>query len=508
MSGAVRAPVVALVGNPNVGKSTVFNALTGSRQHTGNWSGKTVATACGTLHSGGQEITLVDLPGSYSLRAHSPEEQAARDFLAAGCADAVVLVTDATCLERNLILVLQVLELTPRAVLCLNLMDEARKKHICIDIAALEHTLGIPVVPCAARSERGLSALTDAVCRVLVQQPAPQAARIRYPDAIENALQRMGLPRGAALDALVREPPAGMTTQQLDDLITAAAARCAEQIACTCAQVPAAACARDRQIDRIVLSRRWGIPLMLLLLAVVFYITLSGANTLSGLLSGLLLGLGAPLGAGLSALGLPQSIVALLTDGLWRVLATVVSVMLPPMAIFFPLFTLLEDAGYLPRVAFQLDHAFQKAHACGKQCLSMCMGFGCNACGVTGCRIIDSPRERLIAILTNTFAPCNGRFPLLIFLCTAFFAGGAVGGALLLTAVIAGSVLLTLAVSRLLSETVLKGLPASFTLELPPYRAPQVGKVIVRSVRDRTLFVLGRAAVVAAPASNQIIAPD
>lgn len=500
MSGAGRAPVVALVGNPNVGKSTVFNTLTGARQHTGNWSGKTVATACGTLRSGEREITLVDLPGTYSLRAHSPEEQAARDFLAAGRADAVVLVADATCLERNLILVLQVLELTPRAVLCLNLMDEARKKRICIDITALERALGIPVVPCAARSRRGLSALMDAVRHVLVQQPAPQAARIRYPDAIENTLQRMGLPRGAAIDALVREPPAGMTTQQLDDLITASAACCAEQIAGTCAQVPAAACARDRQIDRIVLSRRWGIPLMLLLLAVVFYITLSGANTLSGLLSGLLLGLGAPLGAGLSALGLPQSIVALLTDGLWRVLVTVISVMLPPMAIFFPLFTLLEDAGYLPRVAFQLDHAFQKAHACGKQCLSMCMGFGCNACGVTGCRIIDSPRERLIAILTNTFAPCNGRFPLLIFLCTAFFAGGAVSGALLLTAVIAGSVLLTLAVSRLLSATVLKGLPTSFTLELPPYRAPQVGKVIVRSVRDRTLFVLGRAAVVAAPA--------
>ena len=466
---------VALAGNPNVGKSTVFNALTGSRQHTGNWSGKTVACAEGRLRGGG--LTLTDLPGTYSLRAHSEEERAAREFLVSGQACAVVLVADAGCLERSLILALQVLEVQKNTVLCLNLMDEAAKKGIEIDVAALERELGIPVIPCAARQGKGLPELEAAIRRAAAGENETHPTAIRYPAMDED-----------------------LTEEQRDDIATAAAALRAEEIALTCVRQPECACARDDRADDVILSRRLGVPLMLLLLAGVFYITLFGANVPSEWLSTHLLALGTPFAGVLAKLGLPPFFVSMLTDGLWRVLATVVSVMLPPMAIFFPLFTLLEDAGYLPRVAFQLDHAFQCARASGKQSLTMCMGFGCNACGVTGCRIIDSPRERLIAILTNSFAPCNGRFPLLIFLCSVFFAGSAAGGALLLTGVIAASVGLTLLVSRMLSATVLRGEAVSFALELPPYRMPQIGRVIVRSVRDRTLFVLARAAAVAAPA--------
>ena len=466
---------VALAGNPNVGKSTVFNALTGSRQHTGNWSGKTVACAEGRLRGGG--LTLTDLPGTYSLRAHSEEERAAREFLVSGQACAVVLVADAGCLERSLILALQVLEVQKNAVLCLNLMDEAAKKGIEIDTDALERELGIPVIPCAARQGKGLPELEAAIRRAAAGENETHPTAIRYPAMNED-----------------------LTEEQRDDIATAAAALRAEEIALTCVRQPECACARDDKADDVILSRRFGVPLMLLLLAGVFYLTLFGANVPSEWLSTHLLALGTPFAGALAKLGLPPFFVSMLTDGLWRVLATVVSVMLPPMAIFFPLFTLLEDAGYLPRVAFQLDHAFQCAGASGKQSLTMCMGFGCNACGVTGCRIIDSPRERLIAILTNSFAPCNGRFPLLIFLCSVFFAGSAAGGALLLTGVIAASVGLTLLVSRILSATVLRGEAVSFALELPPYRMPQVGRVIVRSVRDRTLFVLARAAAVAAPA--------
>ena len=466
---------VALAGNPNVGKSTVFNALTGSRQHTGNWSGKTVACAEGRLRGGG--LTLTDLPGTYSLRAHSEEERAAREFLVSSQVCAVVLVADAGCLERSLILALQVLEVQKNAILCLNLMDEAAKKGIEIDAAALERELGIPVIPCAARQGKGLHKLEAAIRRAAAGENETHPTAIRYPAMDED-----------------------LTEEQRDDIATAAAALRAEEIALTCVRQPECACARDDRADDVILSRRFGVPLMLLLLAGVFYITLFGANVPSEWLSTHLLALGTPFAGALAKLGLPPFFVSMLTDGLWRVLATVVSVMLPPMAIFFPLFTLLEDAGYLPRVAFQLDHAFQCARASGKQSLTMCMGFGCNACGVSGCRIIDSPRERLIAILTNSFAPCNGRFPLLIFLCSVFFAGSAAGGALLLTGVIAASVGLTLLVSRILSATVLRGEAVSFALELPPYRMPQIGRVIVRSVRDRTLFVLARAAAVAAPA--------
>ena len=469
---------VALAGNPNVGKSTVFNALTGSRQHTGNWSGKTVACAEGRLRGGG--LTLTDLPGTYSLRAHSEEERAAREFLVSGQACAVVLVADAGCLERSLILALQVLEVQKNAILCLNLMDEAAKKGIEIDVDALERELGIPVIPCAARQGKGLHKLEAAIRRAAAGENETHPTAIRYPAMDED-----------------------LTEEQRDDIATAAAALRAEEIALTCVRQPECACARDDRADDVILSRRFGVPLMLLLLAGVFYITLFGANVPSEWLSTHLLALGTPFAGALAKLGLPPFFVSMLTDGLWRVLATVVSVMLPPMAIFFPLFTLLEDAGYLPRVAYNLDRPFHACRACGKQALTMCMGLGCNAAGVVGCRIIDSERERLLAVLTNSLMPCNGRFPALIALMTMFFAaagGSSLVSALLLTAALVLSVGLTFGATRLLSVTVLRGRPSAFALELPPYRAPQVGQVIVRSVLDRTLFVLGRAAAVAAPA--------
>lgn len=464
--------VVALAGNPNVGKSTVFNALTGLRQHTGNWPGKTVTCAQGRTVHAGRGYILVDLPGTYSLMAHSEEEAAARDFLRSGQAQCVVVVCDAACLERNLILALQVLELTSRVVLCVNLLDEAEKRGVQVDLEKLSAHLGVPVVGTAAGQGLGLGKLMAAVERVCAAPQEAEKGRGETPRPGEEA-------RVARAEQLAR-----------------AVVRCRR----------ADASARDRRLDRILTSRRTGIPVMLALLAGVLWLTIIGSNIPSDLLSRALFWLQDRLTDLFTYCNAPEWLHGALVLGVYRVLAWVVSVMLPPMAIFFPLFTLLEDFGYLPRVAFVLDHAFQKCRACGKQALCMCMGFGCNAAGVVGCRIIDSPRERLIAILTNSFVPCNGRFPTLISLITMFFVG--VGGglarsleaALILTGVILLGVFMTFWISRLLSGTILKGVASSFTLELPPYRRPRVGQVIVRSVLDRTLFVLGRAAMVAAPA--------
>lgn len=455
--------IIAFAGNPNVGKSTLFNALTGMRQHTGNWPGKTVAVAQGQCVHKGRRFLLVDLPGTYSLSAHSAEEEIARDFLAGGQADAAVVVCDATCLERSLIFAIQVMEQVERVVLCVNLMDEAQSHGIHVDLQSLSRQLGVPVIGASAGRGEGLEELMDAV------------ERISHPESRQSRTRQEHSPAQRA--ALAERCAAMAVTRQRQDPLSG-----------------------QRRLDRLLTSRFTGIPVMLALLGVVLWITIAGANVPSQLLSELLFGAGEWLRVGMIFLGVPDSAVAMLVDGVYRVLAWVVSVMLPPMAIFFPLFTLLEDLGYLPRVAFVLDHAFHKAGACGKQSLTMTMGFGCNACGVTGCRIIDSPRERLIAIVTNSLVPCNGRFPTLIALISVFFAGSSLQAALLLLLVLILGVGMTLGVSRLLSATVLRGLPSSFALELPPYRKPRVGQVIVRSVLDRTLFVLGRAVVVAAPA--------
>ena len=542
--------IVALAGNPNVGKSTVFNSLTGLNQHTGNWPGKTVSNAYGKHRFKDVNYILVDIPGTYSLMANSTEEEIARDFICFGGADAVVVVADATCLERNLNLVLQAMEITDKVILCVNLMDEARKKKIRIDIDRLSSKLGIPVVGSSARSGKGLDSLMDAVLSLTVGKSATSPYRITYSETIEKAVSMVSLAvdsdiggdidsrwlalkllegDASLLDSLknnmgcnimqneviahkITEAQTflereGIKKDQFRDHIVSRIVQTCETI---CHDVikfeKKDYAARDRRIDKVLTSKATGIPVMILLLFGVFWLTITGANYPSGLIADGLFWIEDKLTQFFLWISAPDWLRGLLVDGMYRTLAWVVSVMLPPMAIFFPLFTLLEDSGYLPRIAFNLDNFFRKACAHGKQALTMCMGFGCNAAGILGCRIIDSPRERLIAMITNNFVPCNGRFPTLIAIITMFFAG-AVGGAfqsvvstLTLTAVIVLGVTMTIFISKLLSKTILKGLPSSFHLELPPYRRPQIGRVIVRSVFDRTLFVLFRAVVVAAPA--------
>lgn len=541
--------VIALAGNPNVGKSTVFNSLTGMKQHTGNWPGKTVANAQGRCTCEGQPCILIDLPGTYSLMAHSAEEEIARNFLCFGNPDAVAVICDASCLERNLNLVLQALEISSRVVVCLNLMDEAEKKGIWIQTELLSKRLGVPVISTIARNKKSLSALTRALCQI-TEKTESSVYHVVYPEPVEKALSALipviqektgGQPdsRWLALrlldsdDSLLCEIrsclgeaflndkdvknaleqastmllEAGINTESFRDLVISSLITAAEKLCQDVVTMEQPAYQfRDWKLDRILTSRLFGYPAMFLLLAFLLWLTITGANYPSQVLADFLFRFQDLLTAWFRQFHAPEWLHSMLVLGVYRVVAWIVSVMLPPMAIFFPLFTLLEDMGYLPRLAYNLDKPFQCCHACGKQALCMAMGFGCNAAGVTGCRIIDSERERLLAILTNSFVPCNGRFPILITLITVFFAGmsGSHGTsflcALLLTLTITLGIGMTFAVTWALSVTLLRGVPSAFTLELPPYRKPQIGSVIVRSIFDRTLFVLGRAVVVAVPA--------
>lgn len=532
------AHIIALAGNPNVGKSTVFNALTGLRQHTGNWPGKTVAAARGDLTYGGERFTLVDLPGTYSLFPNSAEEEIARDYLCSGEAEAVLILADATCLERSLNLVLQTLEAADiPAVVCVNLLDEAAKKGIVLDLPALSRALGVPVVGTAASCGEGLDELRAALAAAVREKPRQRETAVEYPRAVERAVRvlepalapfareqsRFYALRlleddtlfftrfGADLPALAAErigevcvraraELGELTGDALrDTLVGALSARATALVRLCERRDETAAQRRDRRLDRLLTSRATGIPVMLALFGTILWLTVEGANVPSQLLSRALFSAQEPLRELLAFL--PPFWRGALVDGMYRTLAWVVSVMLPPMAIFFPLFTLLEDVGYLPRVAFVLDRCFARAGAHGRQSLTMCMGLGCNACGVTGCRIIESRRERACAIVTNAFIPCNGRFPILIALLSMFLASSGLVSALWLLGLLLLAAAMTLLCTFLLSKTLWRNEPPSaFLLELPPYRVPQIGRVLVRSLLDRTLLVLRRAVCVALPA--------
>ena len=539
-----RRIVVAMAGNPNVGKSVIFNALTGSRQHVGNWPGKTVERAEGVFQHQGREIRLVDLPGTYSLAAQSPEEMIARDYIVSGEPDVVVSIVDATCLERNLNLVLQILELTDKVVVVLNLMDEVRRQGWEIDVEALEEVLGVPVVPTVAIEGEGLPELVEAIAQVAEGRRKTYPVSVDYGLSVEGYTQTlqedlsyMGIEersRWVALKLLEDDPEIVEAFKQgkLAVLGLAAPSALPEALQALLRRAvrlregirpdakveiirrryefahdvvhrvahrlrPEEESLTDR-IDHIVTHKVWSWPIMLAVFLAIFWITINGAEIAGGWLEAFFSWVIRAVRTWLMSVQAPWWVSGALVDGFIVGIGTVITVMLPPMIILFTAFALLEDLGLLPRVAFNLDRPMQVLGSQGKQTLTWGMSFGCNVTGVMASRIIENKKVQLVSILTSPLIICSGGYGAGIALVIALFGDRALPVMLSLVLLSLGAASLA---TLILNKTLFRGEPGGFVLEMPPYRKPKWGQVAWRALVDRVAHTMWRAVEFAGPAS-------
>jgi ferrous iron transport protein B len=535
---------VGVAGNPNVGKSVIFNALTGSRQHVGNWPGKTVERAEGGFSHQAREIRLVDLPGTYSLAAQSPEEVIARDYIVSGEPDVVVDIVDATCLERNLNLTLQILELTGKVVIALNLMDEVTRGGWEIDTERLEVDLGVPVVPTVATEGAGLPELVEAILEVAEGRRQTRPVSVDYGLTVEGYIKslqadlgRMGVgdrSRWVALKLLEDDPEiveafkrGGLTTlglaapsaspEALQSLLRRAMrlregirpdarveiVRLRYEFAHDVVHRVARRLRPEEEslterVARIVTPRVWSWPIMLAVFLAIFWITIKGGEIAGGWLEAGLSWLISSARAWLTSIQAPWWVTGALVDGIIVGVGTVITVMLPPMIILFTAFALLEDLGLLPRVAFNLDRPMQVLGSQGKQTLTWGMSFGCNVTGVMASRIIENKKVQLAAILTSPLIICSGGYGAGIALVIASFGDGALPVMLSLVFLSLGAASLA---TLILNRTLFRGEPGGFVLEMPPYRKPKWGQVAWRALVDRVAHTMWRAVGFAAPAS-------
>ncbi len=536
--------VVAMAGNPNVGKSAIFNALTGSHQHVGNWPGKTVERAEGVFQHQDREIRLVDLPGTYSLAAQSPEEVIARDYIVSGEPDVGVSVVDATCLERNLNLVLQVLELTDKVVIALNLMDEVRRQGWEIDVEALEESLGVPVIPTVATEGEGLPELVEAIVAMVDGRQETHPASVDYGVTVEGYVQtlqddlkRMGLEergRWVALKLLEDDPEIVEAFKQGDPTVLGLAAPSAS-VKASQALLDRAVRLREairpdakveiirrryqfahdvvhrvshrlrpeeesltERIDRIVTHKIWSWPITLAVFFAIFWITINGAEIAGSWLDAFFSWLIPAVRTWLTSVQAPWWLTGALVDGFMVGVGTVITVMLPPMFILFTAFALLEDLGLLPRIAFNLDRPMQALGSQGKQTLTWGMSFGCNVTGVMASRIIENKKIQLVSILTSPLIICSGGYGAGIALVIALFDDRALSVMLSLVLLSLGAASLA---TLILNKTIFRGEPGGFVLEMPPYRKPKWGQVAWRALVDRVAHTMWRAVEFAGPAS-------